>query len=119
MISPIMFTFLMVSASDSAAAKVSVINRVLAKLIDIALVMLLAAALPYPVGPLLGFLYSLAADGMNFWKFEGQSVGKFLMKLKVVSLTREQAPPTCASPCSGTLRSGWRRSSRSSRSGAG
>ena len=70
------------------AGRVSLVSRVVAKLIDIALVMLLAAVLPHPVGPLLGFLYSLTADGMRFWRFDAQSVGKKMMGLKVVSLSR-------------------------------
>jgi uncharacterized RDD family membrane protein YckC len=66
--------------------KVSVINRVAAKLIDILIVIASAAILPYPLGPLLGFTYSLFADGLNQGPFRGQSVGKRIMKLQVVSV---------------------------------
>jgi len=75
----------------SSKAKVSVINRVTAKIIDLVIVMLVAAVLPRPLGPLLGFLYSLGADGMRVGPFHGgQSVGKKLMKLKVVQVRTGQ-----------------------------
>jgi hypothetical protein len=61
------------------------IRRVGAKFIDLAVVMLLAAAY-YPVGPLLGFLYSILADALPIKGFSGQSIGKKLMKLRAVSL---------------------------------
>lgn len=71
--------------------KVRVLNRVIAKVIDIVLVFAVAAFLPYPLGPLLGFSYSLTADGMNFGPFHGQSVGKRAMRLQVLN-TREKSP---------------------------
>ncbi len=72
--------------------KVSVANRVLAKLLDLAFVIVLVQVLPYPVGPLLGFLYSLVADGLPSRKFPGQSLGKRLLKLKVIHrVTRQPA----------------------------
>ncbi|MBC7693629.1 MAG: hypothetical protein H7222_17825 [Methylotenera sp.] len=58
--------------------------RITAKVIDLILVIAVAAILPYPIGPLLGFLYSLVADGMNLPGFGGQSIGKKLLKLQVV-----------------------------------
>jgi len=70
------------------SVKVSVINRVAAKLIDIVIVIAAAAILPYPLGPLLGFLYSLFGDGLNQGPFRGQSVGKRVMKLQVVNVHR-------------------------------
>lgn len=50
------------------------------------------AALPlYPVGPLLGFAYSLVADGLRLPRsskrklnLQGQSIGKWLFKIRVV-----------------------------------
>ena len=63
--------------------KVSVMNRVIAKVIDLVFIVALAAILPYPLGPLLGFLYSLFADGMPIQGFRGQSLGKKAMKLRV------------------------------------
>ncbi len=72
--------------------KVSVVNRVIAKFIDILIVFILAATLPYRIGPLLGFLYSLLADGFNHGIFQGQSIGKKLMKLQVINtITRKPA----------------------------
>ena len=69
--------------------KVSVLNRVAAKLIDLGLMVLVVGLIPYPVGPLLGFLYSLLADGMHFGPFDGQSIGKKLMGLKVIRREQE------------------------------
>ena len=71
--------------------KVSVVNRVIAKMIDLFAVFFVAAILPYPLGPLVGFAYSLAADGIPHPDFQGQSLGKKLMKLKVMQ-TVEKRP---------------------------
>jgi uncharacterized RDD family membrane protein YckC len=76
-------------ASESAprAAKPSVLSRVLAKMVDILFVLALAAVLPYPLGPVAGFLYSLVADGIRLPGLRrGQSIGKKLFKLQVVSV---------------------------------
>lgn len=70
--------------------KVSVANRMVAKLIDLLIVFFLARVLPEIVGPLLGFAYSLLADGINAGQFQGQSIGKKLMKLKVMSTLRKK-----------------------------
>ena len=72
--------------------KVSVANRLVAKFIDLLIVFFLARVLPEIVGPLLGFAYSLLADGINAGQFQGQSIGKKLMKLRVVSRTRSHKP---------------------------
>lgn len=64
--------------------KVSVINRVIAKVIDLLIVVAVAAILPYPLGPILGFLYSLLGDGIHYKGLEGQSVGKKLLRLRVL-----------------------------------
>ena len=66
--------------------KVNVANRVIAKSIDMLVIFALAATLPYRIGPLLGFLYSLLADGINRGGFHGQSIGKKLMKLQVLNV---------------------------------
>lgn len=71
--------------------KVHVVQRVLAKLIDLALVIFVSAVILYPLGPLLAFAYSLTADCMNFGPFDGQSVGKKAMKLQVVD-QRDRKP---------------------------
>jgi uncharacterized membrane protein len=57
---------------------------------DFVIVVALAAILPYPLGPLLGFLYSLFADGVNYKMFSGQSVGKKVMGLRVMSTVRKE-----------------------------
>ncbi len=69
----------------TTGARVSIMNRVVAKLIDLALVIAVSVLLPYPLGPLLGFLYSLLGDGLNFGPFKGQSIGKKVMGLQVLN----------------------------------
>lgn len=71
--------------SGAASWPVSVTNRIIAKLIDLFVFFVLAAVLPQFLGPLVGFTYSLLADGMNFGNFEGQSIGKKLMGLRVMN----------------------------------
>jgi uncharacterized RDD family membrane protein YckC len=71
-------------------AKVSVLNRIAAKAIDLLFVFILATLLPYPIGFFLGFLYSLLADGIQFKNFHGQSLGKKLMKLQVVNVATQK-----------------------------
>jgi uncharacterized RDD family membrane protein YckC len=79
----------------AAPLKVRVSHRVIAKFIDIGLIVAMAGVLPYPLGPILGFLYSLLSDAMNFSSFlgtfRGQSLGKKIMRLQVVS-TKTRAP---------------------------
>jgi uncharacterized RDD family membrane protein YckC len=65
----------------------------MAKMVDILLVLLLASLPIYPAGPLLGFAYSLVADGLRLPRrggkasARGQSVGKWLFKIRVVMVT--------------------------------
>lgn len=95
-----MLTALLFHSPPLDHPKVSVHQRVVAKVIDI-LIMVGLATLPiYPVGPLLGFVYSLMADGMSFGPFRGQSVGKRLMKIRVIRIPGEGpiAPLPAASP---------------------
>ena len=66
--------------------QVKLLNRVLAKVIDLLIVFALAAILPYPVGPMAGFLYSLIADTLSLGGDRGQSIGKKIFKLKVVQI---------------------------------
>jgi hypothetical protein len=80
-----------VRESSSPRVKVPVLNRVIAKVIDLVIVILLGAFVKYPFGPFVGFFYSIAADGMNFGPFVGQSIGKKLSGLRVINLKR-QAP---------------------------
>lgn len=74
----------------SHPVRVRVLNRVFAKVIDFVVVVMVAAIVPYPLGPFLGFLYSLLADGMNFGPFKGQSIGKRLLKLRVIQVVRHE-----------------------------
>ena len=71
--------------------KASVLHRVFAKAIDFAAVVACAILIPYPLGPLLGFLYSLAADALHLGSPLSQSLGKKLLKLQTVSRVRRGA----------------------------
>jgi uncharacterized RDD family membrane protein YckC len=68
-------------------------------MVDIFIVLVLAALPLYPVGPLLGFVYSLIADGLKLpgrgtQSVQGQSVGKWIFKLRVVMVvTRRVGEP--------------------------
>ncbi len=70
--------------------KVNVVHRVAAKLVDLFLVIFVALLLPYPLGPLLGFAYSLVADGIPHDKWKGQSIGKKLFGLQVINQVRQE-----------------------------
>lgn len=83
----------LLSVHSSSSSRVSVSNRVAAKLIDIAVVIALAAILLYPLGPLAGFCYSLFADGLKLFGQRGQSLGKKAMKLRVVQ-SKSRKPAT-------------------------
>jgi uncharacterized RDD family membrane protein YckC len=70
--------------------KTIVIQRIIAKFIDLMIVFTLGAIFPRVVGPLLGFAYSLLADGIHVAQLRGQSIGKRVMGLKVIHTdTRE------------------------------
>lgn len=75
-----------VTAPSAPESKANVMNRVVAKMVDLSIVFALAAIVWYPFGPLLGFIYSLIADGFSFGPFSGQSIGKKIMKLRVMNL---------------------------------
>ena len=75
--------------SVTSQIKVGVWNRIVAKMIDLLIVFFLAW-LPYPVGPLSGFLYSLLCDGINQGPFRGQSIGKKVMKLQVINTMQKK-----------------------------
>lgn len=72
------------SLPAGARVKFSVAQRVAAKLLDLLLAGIIAGLVPWPVGPLVGFAYSLLGDGLMGMGFNGQSVGKRLMGLRVV-----------------------------------
>lgn len=67
-----------------ARTKVAVIQRGVARGIDLLLVVLIAALVWYPIGPFLGIAYSLLADGFHKLGFRGQSIGKRIVGLRVV-----------------------------------
>lgn len=79
---------ILVGLSVTTLSRAAVLTRVAAKGIDLLIFFFLAVLLPYPLGPLLGFVYSLSADSFSFGPFRGQSVGKKLMKLQVRSTKR-------------------------------
>lgn len=64
--------------------RVSVMRRVAAKLIDLVIIMAVAGTIPYPVGPVMGFVYSLFADGIHYRKVRAQSFGKQVLKIRVI-----------------------------------
>ncbi len=58
-------------------------------MIDLVVIVALGGILPYPLGPLLGFFYSLLADGIPWTRSQGQwahgqSIGKRILGLVVV-----------------------------------
>ena len=69
-----------------AIDKAKVLKRVIAKIVDIFIFVAIAAILPYPLGPLLGFFYTLCGDGIQSGGFQGQSIGKRIMGLRVIRL---------------------------------
>jgi len=58
------------------------LQRLIGKAVDFIIVLALAQIL-LPAGPLAGFLYILIGDGFN----EGRSLGKKLVKLRVINTT--------------------------------
>lgn len=66
----------------------SFVYRILAKLVDLLVVFVLAVLVPYPLGPILGFGYSVLADGAPWPPFQGQSLGKKIFGIRAVSLGR-------------------------------
>jgi len=69
------------------------VQRVTAKCIDLFIFIFLAAVLPAVVGPLLGFAYTMLGDSIQAGAFKGQSVGKMVIGLRVMS-TRTREPAT-------------------------
>ena len=63
----------------------SVQKRVMAKLIDLAIVLFLGQLPLGSAGAVLGFLYSILADALSFKKVQGQSIGKLVMRIRVAS----------------------------------
>jgi hypothetical protein len=74
--------------------RVSVLNRVFAKGVDFLCLVVVSIVLPFPLGPFVGFFYSIFADGMPIPGWQGQSVGKRLFHLKAISVKRGGEPCT-------------------------
>lgn len=74
--------FLVLERPATGVAKVSTLTRCIAKGVDLCVIVLLSIILPYPLGVLLGFIYTLIHDGIR----RGQSLGKYLFQLKVINL---------------------------------
>lgn len=76
----------------SVSHKSRILNRVAAKMIDLLIVGLIGLIVFYPIGPLLGFAYSLFADGLRIGPLEGQSIGKKCLNIRVINrVTRKPA----------------------------
>lgn len=79
--------FLVLQEQASPTDKVSTLTRCIAKGIDLCVIFFLSIVLPYPLGVLLGFIYTLIHDGIR----DGQSLGKRLFHLKVIHLPEKNA----------------------------
>ncbi|MBU6375675.1 MAG: RDD family protein [Bdellovibrionales bacterium] len=69
---------------ERAQVKLAVVQRVVAKGIDMLLIVLVAVFVWYPIGPFLAIFYSLFADGINRFGLQGQSLGKAILGLRVL-----------------------------------
>lgn len=63
--------FLVLEQPATHVAKVSTVTRCIAKSVDLCVIIFLSVVLPYPVGVMLGFIYTLTHDGVR----NGQSIG--------------------------------------------
>lgn len=66
-------------------------KRLAAKTIDLLVFVFLAIVLPNVFGPLIGFLYTLVADGIRVGAFKGQSLGKMIIGLRVTNRVTHEA----------------------------
>ncbi|NDD92915.1 hypothetical protein EBZ37_12620 [bacterium] len=69
---------------ERAQVKLAVVQRVVAKAIDMVVIVTLAVFIWYPLGPFMAIFYSLFADGIGRFGFRGQSIGKRLVGLRVL-----------------------------------
>lgn len=60
-------------------------KRLFAKFIDLIVILFLGLAWRGGPGSILGFIYSLVSDGLPFESWKGQSIGKKLMRIQVLS----------------------------------
>ncbi len=75
---------------ETRRKKVAPAHRVAAKMVDIGIIIGLAAILPYPLGPLVAFAYSLIGDGLGFGDLSGQSLGKKIFGLRVMNTLKDE-----------------------------
>lgn len=71
--------------NPAGAARARFGLRVGAKFLDLFLALVVALVLPYPIGPLLAFAYSLFGDGLPIPGWAGQSLGKRALGLRAVN----------------------------------
>ncbi|MBI4745079.1 MAG: hypothetical protein HY786_00675 [Deltaproteobacteria bacterium] len=69
-------------AEEKEFSKADLLNRFLAKFIDFLIIGALGTAIKAPVGSMAALTYALIADGF----FDGRSLGKKLIGLKVINL---------------------------------
>ncbi|MCM0606866.1 MAG: RDD family protein [Xanthomonadaceae bacterium] len=60
-------------------------KRIVAKSVDLLVFVFAAIVLPQFFGPLIGFIYTMVGDAIGVSVFRGQSFGKMVVGLKVVS----------------------------------
>lgn len=77
-------TELVAQSAPKLLEQAGVVPRLLAKGVDLLLMIACAAILPYPLGPLMALAYSLLADALPVKGWQGQSVGKRVFHLKVI-----------------------------------
>jgi hypothetical protein len=66
-------------------------KRILAKLIDLTVVLFLGRLPVGSAGSVIGFLYSILADSFRWKGMPGQSIGKKIMRIKIASGTESAA----------------------------
>ena len=69
----------------------SIQKRVFAKVIDLLLVVFLGRTPLGGAGSVIGFIYSIVADSFSFKHTQGQSLGKRILKIRVVSGSGHQS----------------------------
>ncbi|WP_203472575.1 RDD family protein [Dissulfurispira thermophila] len=77
---------LIVLTMPEESVKASLLLRVIAKLLDFIIIATVASTIPR-VGYLAGLIYLLISDGL----FDGRSIGKKVLKLRVISLPTGRA----------------------------
>lgn len=65
-------------------------SRVVAKAIDLLVMVACGIILPRVIGPLIGFAYSLLADALTVGELKNQSLGKRALGIRVVRLSGDK-----------------------------